>query len=236
MSNNKPLCVFSRDYALEHNQRDIWKESYRENCNCARAIERAIAEHYKDNRLGVCAPEIISRYGFDRVNWVLANTIQEKNHDGRFSKENKSWANKHYIPQEDTRWYFTVESHPGLVNMFVDQAREAWSALGLFDTEHCESESIIDMDLTNKICILKGTALKEEYRKPEFQLFLACSGFGCKPDALGTKVFGKFLIDDEDATFVRADFIGVIKEECLPEWATEKMTKMHESLDLYSRH
>ena len=82
------------------------------------------------------------------------------------------------------------------------------------------------MNYTGKVCVLKGTALSEDYRKPEFQLFLAQSGNGCRPDAIGTKVFGKFLADGDKGTFLRTDFIGVIKDECLPEWAAEKLAEL----------
>lgn len=89
MSEHKPLYIWSLDYAVRSNERDLWRESYRENCDCARAIERAINENYRDNCLNDCIQPIIERYGFDRVNWVLANTIQEKQDDGRFSQENQ---------------------------------------------------------------------------------------------------------------------------------------------------
>ena len=96
-----------------------------------------VASAYRDNRLGDCASGILDRYGFTRVNWVVANTIQQKSYDGRFSEDNKRWAKRFYIPNDDVRWHFTVESHPGLTNLFVKQARDAWQSLGLFDASHC---------------------------------------------------------------------------------------------------
>ena len=80
MQEHKPLYLYSREEALRHGERDQWRNSYRENCDCARAIERAIAENYRDNCLGNCAGSILDRYGFTRVNWVLANTIQQKSY------------------------------------------------------------------------------------------------------------------------------------------------------------
>ena len=115
MQEHKPLYLYSREEALRHGERDQWRDSYRENCDCARAIERAIAENYHDNRLEDCAGGILDRYGFTRVNWVLANTMQQKSYDGRFSEGNKRWAKQFYIPNDDIRWHFTVE-------VFVDCA------------------------------------------------------------------------------------------------------------------
>ena len=98
MQEHKPLYLYSREEALRHGERDQWRDSYRENCDCARAIERAIAENYHDNRLEDCAGGILDRYGFTRVNWVLANTMQQKSYDGRFSEGNKRWARQFYSP------------------------------------------------------------------------------------------------------------------------------------------
>lgn len=69
--------------------------------------------------------------------------------------------------------------------------------------------------------------LKDQYKTPEFQLFYAESGFGCSPNASGRKVFGQFLYDGEQIHLDRGDFIGILKEELLPEWAQEKLTEIH---------
>lgn len=131
MADHKPLYRWSLQDAIAHNEVQDWRDSYRENCDCARAIERAIADHYHDNVLENGTKDVIDRYGFDRVNWVLANTLQEKAHDGRFSQENKKWTKGFFIPSDDVRWHFCVESHPGLTDLFINQAREAWQKLPL---------------------------------------------------------------------------------------------------------
>ncbi len=226
MSEHKPLYIWSLDYAVRSNERDLWRESYRENCDCARAIERAISENYQDNSLDDCVQPIIDRYGFDRVNWVLANTIQEKSDDGRFSQENKAWAKGFYIPKDDVRWHFCVEAHPGLTDIFTNQARRAWQALGLFDASHCESEKDGQLDYEGKVLVLRGDVLKDRYKTPEDQLFLADGGFGCRPNSRGRKVFGKFLKDGEDTHFYREDFAGILKDEYLPDWAREKLNEL----------
>ena len=81
-------------------------------------------------------------------------------------------------------------------------------------------------DYAGKLLILRDTALKEEFRTTENQLFLAESGFGCSPDKIGRKVFGQFLSDGEKAQFYREDFIGVAADECLPNWAREKLEQL----------
>ena len=76
MADHKILYRWSLQDAIAHNEVKDWRDSYKENCDCARAIERAIADHYHDNILADGTKDIIDRYGFDRVNWVLANTLQ----------------------------------------------------------------------------------------------------------------------------------------------------------------
>lgn len=76
---------------------------------------------------------------------------------------------------------------------------------------------------------MKPSSLKDQYKTPDFQLFYATGGFGCDPKKVGTQVSGYFLKDGEYAHFRRSDFIGVIKDECIPEWAQEKLKQYQQS-------
>lgn len=233
MADHKPLYVWSLNEAIRNNERELWRENFKENCRCAMDIERAISDGYNletyclDDR----ADEIIEKYGFNRVNWVLANTIREKMDDGRFSDENKTWAKGFRIPKDDVNWQFAVESHPGLTDIFVNQVRKAWQELGLFDCSHCISERDGEIDYTGKVLVVDPSILKDEYKTPDDQLFFAQSGFGCSPNSRGRKVFGEFLKDGEKTHYMRSDFLGAIKDEHLPDWAREKLDAImeHES-------
>ena len=228
MAEHKVLYRWSQEYAKRYDELDQWRESYKENCSCARAIEKAINENYHDNRLDTDFTQgIIAEYGWDRVQWVLANTIQQHSEDGRFSPENKKWAENFYMPEDDILWHYSVEAHPGLVNMFVDRVQKEWQALGLFNRTHCTDEG----DYEGRLIVMKPSSLKDRYKTPEFQLFYATGGFGCSPTKIGTQVAGHFLKDDEYAHFRRADFIGVIREECIPEWAQEKLKHYQEPVE-----
>lgn len=220
MTEHKVLYRWSHDYARKYDELDLWKESYKENCTCARAIEKAISDNYHDNRLNTdFVQNIVADFGWDRVKWVLANTIHQHGDDGRFSPDNRKWANNFYMAEDDILWHYSVESHPGLVNMFVDRVQKEWQSLGLYDRSHC----IEDSDYEGRLIIMKPSSLKDQYKTPDFQLFYATGGFGCDPKKVGTQVSGYFLKDGEYAHFRRSDFIGVIKDECIPEWAQEKL-------------
>ena len=90
MAKHVSVYLWSLREAQKLGEVDRWRESYKENCTCARAIEQAIDDNYADNRLNTdAAKDIIERFGYNRVNWVLANTIQRKDADGRFSQSKK---------------------------------------------------------------------------------------------------------------------------------------------------
>lgn len=230
MSEMRAIYRYSREEAVRCNEEDLWRESYEENCNCARAIEKAIQRDFDGMHLGNgCAKSVIQQYGYDRVMWVLANTLQEKQSDGRFSHENKKWGNSFYIPKDDVCLDYCVENHPAVLDGFVSMVRQEWKELGLFDSAHCYAENDKSMNYSGKVVVINPQYLKDEYKTPEDQLFLATGGFGCSPHARGRKVFGQFLKDGEQACYYREDIIGVLKEEHLPEWAKDKIQERHET-------
>lgn len=232
MAEHSSVYRWSLKDAVHNNELDLWRESHKSNCACARAIEKAITDNYHDNSLNTdAARDIISEYGYNRVQWVLANTVQNHSKDGRFSPANKEWADKYYIPNDDDRWHFSVGSHPGLVNLFINRVQKEWESLRLYDKSYCSDESHYE----DKVLIMKPSTLKDEFKTPDFQLFYATNGFGCDPNKAGTMIAGYFLKDDEYAHFRRSDFLGVMKDECIPEWAQEKLTQYqepHENMDI----
>ena len=178
----------------------------------------------RDNRIkpDFAAP-ILERFGFDRTMWVLAATIQEDPISSEYTRDNAFWALGVRPTDKSLRRDYCVRHNPSLINELTDQVRAAWDALGLFSRSHCESEMDGQLDYTGKVLILKGSILKDQYKTPDDQLFLAESGFGCAPNARGRKIYGKFLKDGEDTHFNRQDFIGILKEEHLPRWAAERL-------------
>lgn len=222
MQEHKPLYLWSKGDARKLGELDLWTVSRNENCICAREIEQAIAANHRDDRMHTdFMKDVIKKFGFDHVNWVLANTVKEGMYDGRYNPDNKKWAETKYIPKESgsTNYAFTVNSHPCLVDAVVNRVRKEWKDLGLYDNSHCYDESL---NFQGKVTVLRPDVLEDEYKKTEYQLFYASTGFGCDPHASGTKVFGQFLFDGEKARFCRGDFIGVLKLDLLPDWAQEK--------------
>lgn len=233
MEDKIQLYTSSQEEAKKYNEVDLWRESYKENVRCARAIEEAIRDNFDGKTLRQnCAESIIEEFGFARVNFVLANTLREKNWDLRFSEDNFHWAKSIYVPREDTSWMFAVESFPAVVNGFCDQVRKAWRELGLYDRSHCVDMQEEQLDYRDKIVILRGEYFKDEFKAPENQLFLAESGFGCSPNARGQKVYGVFLHDLENTCIQRSDIMGVAKDTCLPEWVHAQLEILNKETEI----
>ena len=68
--------------------------------------------------------------------------------------------------------------------------------------------------------------LREQYWGQDYQLLYARSGFGCEPHSSGRAVFATCLSDGETARWNREDFIGVLDEKYLPDWAREKLMEL----------
>lgn len=127
-----PVYPHSAAYAREHGEMDEYRNSHYANIDCKDAIEDAISRHYSDNRLdSSCVHEVIDRFGTERVAFVLANTVQDKDWDGRISETNKEWARKILIPDDPTAWggkrsheYTCSHTHPGLIDLFVSRFRK----------------------------------------------------------------------------------------------------------------
>lgn len=133
----KAIYLYSLEYAKQSSTQDVeqYKLSHKQNIACKNAIEQAIRESFDGLRLGKNSGEqVIANFGYDRVNLVLANTVQRKDYDGRFSHDNKAWAKTFPILEDmvfdrDRRNDFVVDSHPAVLDGFINQTRRAFAQL-----------------------------------------------------------------------------------------------------------
>lgn len=93
--------------------------------NCKVDIERGIATHFDGMHLNTdFIANLYALYGEERMNYVLANTVQMSDGDGRYSPGNKAWAKEISINNaEDDRRTFYVNSHPALLDGFITAYR-----------------------------------------------------------------------------------------------------------------
>ena len=127
-----PVYLHSAAFAKENGEIDVYRASHRANTACRDVIEDAISSHYKGNRFDTtCVNEVIDQFGLERVTFVLANTVKDKEWDGRISVENKAWAKTISMPEDGdaqghsrTHEYACSKIYSGLINLFVNQARK----------------------------------------------------------------------------------------------------------------
>ena len=93
--------------------------------NCGSDIEKGISTHFDGMHLNTdFIANLYALYGEERMNYVLANTVQMSENDGRFSPDNKAWAKGISINNSDEdRRKFYVTSHPALLDGFITAYR-----------------------------------------------------------------------------------------------------------------
>lgn len=226
--NETYLYPYSAEEARRQNELSLWRASHKANIACKEAIEEAVRSHFDGAYLDEgCLADVLREFGYKRTAWVLANTVQQLDWDGRFSLRNKEWARQIDIPQDKQHNIaFIVTSHPAVLDGVVDQYRKAYQALGLFGPEQCEPDSHSTLDYAGKVLVLSPDTLKESYWSARAQLWLAHDGFGCSPHAIGRSIHCTCLGDGEETRWNRTDFVGVLKEEFLPDWAQEKLAEL----------
>ena len=129
------------------------KTSHKSNAQCAKDIGEAINSHFDGFHYHTgFEKELIKTYGIERINYVVAYNIQQKLHDGRISKENKTWALQNQTNQGENnpKPEYTIHTHSGLLDLFSNSIREqqftheAEENLKEGDTNEIER---IDMDM-----------------------------------------------------------------------------------------
>ncbi|MBE5751951.1 MAG: DUF3849 domain-containing protein [Clostridiales bacterium] len=101
-------------------------EATRISADCKRDIEQYIRSHFNGMRLDMeYFEDLVDDYGIERMRYVLANTVQLNETDGRYSPQNKEWAKAVVINNEDKdRRLFNVESHPAIVDGVITAFRK----------------------------------------------------------------------------------------------------------------
>ncbi|MBR3999847.1 MAG: DUF3849 domain-containing protein, partial [Clostridia bacterium] len=114
-------------YAREHNELPQYRESLQANIACKEAIEKAVGENYHGWSVDTktATAQVMAQFPVERIRYVLAATVQQKDWDGRISDDNKVWAKGIPVADEQNRCQFVVDQcHPGLTDLFVKRFRE----------------------------------------------------------------------------------------------------------------
>lgn len=94
--------------------------------------------------------------------------------------------------------------------------------LDLFTIEQCTPNDYRE-SIEGKVVILRPERLRPEYRTLNNQLVLVTGGFGASASARGRAVYIINLYSGQEARWNREDILGIVKPNCLPRWAREKL-------------
>lgn len=124
-----PVYQQTLQYAMEHGAADDYLDSRKLNIDCKKAIEETIREHFDGMRLSLeDSGGVLEQFGAERVSYVLANTLRHLSEDGRFSRDNRAWADGIEVTENihrgmDMNLDYLVNSHPAVLDGYIHLVR-----------------------------------------------------------------------------------------------------------------
>ena len=121
-----PVYLKTSQYALEHNEFGQYQASRRLTEECRNAIDKAISENYDGMHLQTgFEMRLIDEFGEERVKYIFATTLRENLGDGRYSPENKGWAENIPVSESpEERRSCCLNSHPAVIDGVVRLIRK----------------------------------------------------------------------------------------------------------------
>lgn len=176
-----PLYLKTGEYALENYELIAHRNSRKSNKECKLAIEDAIRQNYDGMHLNEgIEDKLIEQYGMERVVFVLANTVNERNWDGRYSRENKDWARTIPMSEDDNvRGECCLETHPAVLDSFINRIRRKIK-------ENIKKEIVETMTKTD---MLMGT---------EHEKVKAYYTFNYRMQASGEGYYQAYMVDNKN--------------------------------------
>lgn len=125
MAEYLPVYPHSVETAAAKGELEAWRTSHHTNVSCKRAVDEIIRQNFDGMHLRPgCVQKVCQRFGYVRTAFVLANTLQAKEYDGRFSPINRAWLSQIPVPAVDAHSYaFVVDSHPAVLDGFMREFR-----------------------------------------------------------------------------------------------------------------
>ena len=123
-----PVYKYPGDYAKENGELEQYRTSYQANAACKSQIEAAISKYHDGFHFESKAAvrDVVQKFGYERTLFVLAATVENNLHDGRYSSANKDWARTVPVFDSKRSGEYAVRSHPVLVDAFLATARHEY--------------------------------------------------------------------------------------------------------------
>lgn len=132
---NAPLYPYSFEYARDHGESARYDASREANLLCKEAVEAAVQDYFDGNELHPEAVrQVVNRFPYERVFYVLAVTVQLSEWDKSWSAENKAWARTIQVAfdempmnQGNRNTDYIIEADTVNLNDFISMAREQYA-------------------------------------------------------------------------------------------------------------
>lgn len=129
-----PVYRYPADYARENGELEAYRASKKANITCRETIDNMLTERFRGAGLdnpAAAVKEVVDQFGFERVLFVLANTVRWHDMDGRFSADNRQWASTisvfdHENGADRGRSDYVLRSHAAIADAFITAARHEY--------------------------------------------------------------------------------------------------------------
>ena len=102
-------------------------------------------------------------------------------------------------------------------------------SLDVITADMCHPHSHAET-IKGQVVAIKPSALRPEYRTADKQLVFVTGGNGSMANHYGNACFAINLYTGKDVRWERYDVQGIVKDECLPDWAKEKAAVIREQI------
>lgn len=88
----------------------------------------------------------------------------------------------------------------------------------MYTINDCTEESVYDVDLTNRIVIIKPEFFDPKYRDEKYQLVKCIGGFGCDPNKTGNAIYVEEINDNPESYRIERcnhDILGFAKDSVI---------------------
>ena len=126
MTEGVPLYGETIEYAKANDEINLYRKSLQANIECKHEIEQAIRNNFDGMHLTKGFENaLIEKFGMERIKYVLANTVQENDWDGRYSPETKEWAKTVTVTEKsEHRSQFVIDTHPAVLDGFINRVQK----------------------------------------------------------------------------------------------------------------
>lgn len=133
---NSTIIYTTATEARNEGYLDAWRDSLQENMKVREIIDTLIDMGFDgwtlDKHIIEDIQDVMRMHGlpFERARLVLAATVTDRDHDGRFSKAARAWAAGIMLPAVDShslfgRSQYCLRSHSAIINGLVEKLARA---------------------------------------------------------------------------------------------------------------